>query len=222
MRKISQIIHMPDERSVEVEGETRGDRLRLRARLVDCGIVVESLMRDYDAVDRDAPAKFQREFEAITSLAIAGPLFPHDLTSLRCPAAPPHWRDAVVFGIVVGTPGRPQVQYIPPEPLTPSLIETAAPCTPREVFRIAAVCVKDRCPHWQEDSLGAENDGRCSLVERVVEGFEPVNLHPCGIRSVCRWFAQEGPPACRVCPGVATDIGELPQDAEAEVNVTFF
>jgi hypothetical protein len=114
------------------------------------------------------------------------------------------------------------VQYIAPEPLTAASIEAAEPCTPREVFRIAAVCVKRRCRHWAEGNDGAENDGRCSLVERVVDTFPLVDLQACGIRSVCRWFAQEGASACRACPGVATDIGELPQEAEAEADVAFF
>jgi hypothetical protein len=220
MRKISQTLRLPDGRSIECEAETRGDRLRLRARLVDAnGVIVESLMRDYTADDPNAVADFTAEFTRITGVGID--LFP-DLTSLRCPAAPPHWQDAVVFGIAAGTPERPKVQYIAPEPLTITLIEAAEPCTPREVFRIAAVCIKGDCHHWRSGSDGAEGDGRCSLVERVVDTFPPVDLQACGIRSVCRWFAQEGASACRACPGVATDIGELPQEAEAEADVVFF
>jgi hypothetical protein len=223
MRKIRQTHRLVDGRSIEVEAETRGDRLRLRARLVDAaGIVIDSLRRDYDAADPNARADFQAELEVVSGIAIGGPLFPQDLTSLRCPAAPPHWQDTVVFGIAAGTPERPEVQYIAPEPLTAASIEAAEPCTPREVFRIAAVCVKRRCRHWAEGNDGAENDGRCSLVERVVDTFPLVDLQACRIRSVCRWFAQEGASACRACPGVATDIGELPQEAEAEADVAFF
>jgi hypothetical protein len=68
---------LPDGREIEASWQIAGGRLRLRARLVDTnGIVVESLMRDYDAADPNARADFQAEFEAIASVAIDGPLFP--------------------------------------------------------------------------------------------------------------------------------------------------
>jgi hypothetical protein len=222
MRKISQTHRLEDGRSIEVEAETRGNRLRLRARLVDNDIVVETLRREYAADDPSAVADFIAEFVRIAGIDLDRPLFPSDLTSLRCPAAPAHWEDATVWGIVAGSVEEPRVAPIPPEPVTAALIAAAAPCTPREVFRIAAVCVKSRCRHWRAGNDGAESDGKCSLVERVIDGFTLLELQPCCIRPVCRWFAQEGPAACRVCSGVATDVGELPQEAEAEADVAFF
>jgi hypothetical protein len=223
MRKISQTHRLPDGRSIEVEAETLGKRLRLRARLVDTGgFVVEALSRTYPADAPNVISDFTAEFASVTGISLDRPLFPSDLSSLRCPAAPPHWQGAVVWGIAAGTPDAPHVTPIPPEPLTPALIAAADPCTPREVFRIAAVCVKGACRHWRDGRDGAEGDGRCSLVERVVDAFPPSELQPCGIRQVCRWFNQEGAQACRVCPGVATDTGELPQEAEAEGDVSFF
>jgi hypothetical protein len=223
MRKISQIHRLPDGRSIELEAETRSNRLRLRARLVDTGgFVVEALSRTYPADDPNAIGDFTAEFASVTGISIDRPLFPQDLSSLRCPAAPPHWQDALVWGIAGGTIDEPHVTPIPPEPLTPAWIAAAAPCTPREVFRIAALCVKGACRHWRDGNDGAENDGRCSLVERVVESFAPVELQRCDIRSVCRWFNQQGAAACKVCPGIVTDLGELPQDVESESDVAFF
>ena len=132
---------------------------------------------------------------------------------LQCPAAPPHWPDVVIWGIAAGTPEQPRVVPVPPEPFTQAHAEAALPATPREVFRLAAPCIEDGCPHWQ---------GACSLVQRVVAAFPKVKLQPCGIRPVCRWFALERLTACRVCPGVVTDLGELPQEPERETEVRFF
>jgi hypothetical protein len=104
------------------------------------------------------------------------------------------------------------------------LLAQAAPATPREVYRMAAVCIKGGCPHWRDGTTGA-GDGNCSLVERVIAAYPTAiedKLQPCGIRSVCRWFAQEGAAACRACPGVVTDLGELPQSRDAEADVPFF
>ena len=140
--------------------------------------------------------------------------------ALQCPAAPQWWPDAVVWGVAAGTAEAPRVVPIAPQPVTEELLALAFPATPREVFRFAATCVKGECRHWRSGTDGAE--GRCSLVERVVAQYPEVGLQPCGIRSACRWFAQEGPAACRVCPGVVTDYGELPQDADSEGLVKFF
>jgi hypothetical protein len=34
------------------------------------------------------------------------------------------------------------------------------------------------------------------------------SLPPCKIRHECRWFLQEGRPACRRCPQVITEVRE--------------
>jgi hypothetical protein len=214
-------------RSIQATAEGQGGTLRLRAHLVEADQVVTAHRRDYrfsDDTIAQFVADFTAEFAAIAGLFIET-LFPADLFSLKCPAAPPHWEDPLVWGIAAGTVEHPQVIQIPPEPLTPDWLAKAEPYTPREVYRIAARCVKGGCRHWQDGANGAEHDGVCSLVERVIAGYPAAvgeKLQPCGIRSVCRWFAQEGPAACRVCPGVVTDLGELPQDAENEKDVAFF
>jgi hypothetical protein len=76
---------------------------------------------------------------------------------------------------------------------------------PEERFRFANTCVEGLCRQW---------DGkRCTVPMHVApvlgtgEGDTP--LHPCAIRTACRWFRQEGPSACRICPGVITDTPEM-------------
>jgi hypothetical protein len=212
-------------RSIETAAEIQGNRLRLRARLVDDGLITESLRRIYAADDENAIAEFTVEWERITRASLDRPLFPADFRSLRCPSAPTWFPDPVVFGIVGGTPERPHVTMIPAEPVNAAELEVlAAPATVREVFRIGGVCIREGCRHWRAGNDGAENDGACTLVERVVAANPPVvdKLQRCDIRHVCRWWAQEGPEACRICPGIVTDFGELPQDAESEVAVAFF
>lgn len=141
---------------------------------------------------------------------------------LDCPAAPQHWKGAVVFGVAGGTPEAPEIIPVEPQPVTPEVLALAAPATPREVFRMAATCIKHRCRHWDTAQPGAQGDGACSLVQRVVTSFAATaELPVCGIRASCRWWAQEGRAACLGCPGVVTDIGELPQDQEGEADVPF-
>jgi hypothetical protein len=199
-----------------------------RARSCEDDFVVAAHKRDYRlaySTITESVDEFTAEFEGIARVAPPIPLLPADPFSPMCPAAPAHWKDSILWGIAAGTVEQPQVTPIPPEPLTPELLARAAPCTPREVYRIAATCVKGGCRHWRDGRDGAEGDGCCSLIERVIARYPRIvddRLRPCGIRSVCRWFAQEGPPACRVCPGVCTDIGEIGQSPEEEQNVNFF
>jgi hypothetical protein len=76
---------------------------------------------------------------------------------------------------------------------------------PEKRFRFAAPCIKSGCVEW----TGA----RCQVIERAltravsnVKGGSLRNdLPPCTIRSECRWFGQEGPKACGVCPHVMHD-----------------
>lgn len=78
---------------------------------------------------------------------------------------------------------------------------------PEERFRFANTCVEGKCVQWD----GAKS--RCGVIDSVVpflgngEGDAP--LQPCSIRSACRWFRQDGPSSCRICPGVITEIPEM-------------
>jgi hypothetical protein len=75
---------LPDGRQIETEAERRGNRLRLRARLIDSnGIVQESLRRTYDPGDANAVADFEAEFARITGITLDRPLFPGESSSVR-------------------------------------------------------------------------------------------------------------------------------------------
>jgi len=68
-------------------------------------------------------------------------------------------------------------------------------------FRFAAPCVRSSCVFW---------DGSCRAIDAAHEDFDAAtpsdvdSLPRCGIRESCRWWAQEGAAACRVCPYVRT------------------
>ncbi|HEY1615542.1 MAG TPA: hypothetical protein VGF97_17825 [Rhizomicrobium sp.] len=80
-------------------------------------------------------------------------------------------------------------------------IDRARPDGPIETqFRFADTCVEHDCLQW---------DGSKCNVPRTVgrflgSGEGTSKLKPCPIRTECRWFSQEGPSACRICPGVTT------------------
>ena len=120
---------------------------------------------------------------------------------LMCPSVPPHYPDAVAFGVVTGTADAPDmVPLIPAVPVTDELLAMAAPVSPGEVFRFAAGCIQGGCRHWEADTK------RCRLVAKTVQ-LAPVvveKLKPCAIRSDCRWWRQEGKAACVRCPQVAS------------------
>ena len=83
---------------------------------------------------------------------------------------------------------------------------------PEKRFRFSSPCLKDGCKQW--------SDGQCGVIRRVLEavaldeGEAPTAeaeladesaLQPCAIRGRCRWFAERGRAACRICPEVVTD-----------------
>jgi hypothetical protein len=82
---------------------------------------------------------------------------------------------------------------------------------PEERFRFANTCVEGKCVQWDGQKK------RCGVIDSVVpflgNGEGTSALQPCVIRTACRWFRQDGPPACRICPGVITEIPERPAGA---------
>jgi hypothetical protein len=104
-----------------------------------------------------------------------------------------------VLGVVERTGEGFEVSYLN-EPLaaTPEVLALASPAHPTEVFRLAAVCQTDRCPHF--------DGANCGLATRIVQILPAVvdKLPRCQIRSECRWFHQEGAAACRRCPQIST------------------
>jgi len=117
-----------------------------------------------------------------------------------CPSADSSWRGVVAFGIIGGTPGQPEVKYLPePVAVTEELLSFANPVTPAEVFRFAAPCMNAGCAHFKGNA--------CSLVSRVVKMLPQAvdQISRCAIRASCRWWRQEGVAACRRCPQVVTE-----------------
>jgi sterol desaturase/sphingolipid hydroxylase (fatty acid hydroxylase superfamily) len=73
---------LPDGREIEVSADRRGNTLRLRANLVNVGVIEAAHSRDY-AFDPDTTAyniaEFTAEFETIAGIEMSWPLFPADL-----------------------------------------------------------------------------------------------------------------------------------------------
>jgi len=123
-----------------------------------------------------------------------------------CPSAQPHMTDAVVFGVVTGTPEFPSVRHLErPIPAGDSVLALAAPVKPTEVFRFAAACAGGLCQHF--------DGANCRLVRRIVEMVPPVigTPPPCPVRPACRWWQEEGRDACVRCPQVVTDRYGAPE-----------
>lgn len=121
-----------------------------------------------------------------------------------CPEDPTLYEKAI-FGIVGGTPEQPTVNYLPePVPFTTEQAEgwlADSPIAPDEIFRAAGRCKGAICRQWDE------NRERCTLVDRWLTALEPVTdeLPRCALRAAgCRAWQQNGPEACRRCPGFAT------------------
>ena len=104
-----------------------------------------------------------------------------------------------VFGVVGGTATEPNLSYLDQTtPVSDEIISMAGPVKPTEVFRLAAPCVESKCCHF---------DGQdCRLAARIVQILPAVSesLPTCAVRKDCRWFQQEGRPACMRCPQVIT------------------
>lgn len=119
--------------------------------------------------------------------------------NLLCPSAHPEMQNSRIFGVIGGTVEAPRLQYLDhAAPTSEDLLALAAPVKPIEVFRIAATCVEKACRHF---------DGKdCQLATRIVQILPAVvdTLPPCKVRQECRWFQQEGRPACFRCPQVVT------------------
>lgn len=119
---------------------------------------------------------------------------------LMCPSAQPEMADAVVLGVRGGTEQSPTISYLDqPVPVTPQLLALANPVRPAEVFRFAARCEEGACKHFDSTN--------CRLATRIVNILPAVvdSLPPCRIRHECRWYLQEGRPACVRCPQVVTE-----------------
>lgn len=85
---------------------------------------------------------------------------------------------------------------------------------PESRYRFTGPCREEGCAQW--------TGRRCAVVDHILDdppdpdpGHGPRRpetstggaLPVCGIRADCRWFAQRGAAACRVCPSVVADVG---------------
>lgn len=119
--------------------------------------------------------------------------------SKLCPSAQPGMDRCRVLGVVRQEGSTPILEYLNQLlPATPEILAMAAPLQPTEVFRLAATCAEHKCPHFD----GAD----CRLATRVVQILPATvdTLPPCIIRKECRWYSQEGSPACKRCPEITT------------------
>ena len=128
--------------------------------------------------------------------------------SKLCPSAQPGMDQCRVLGVVQRDSPAPTLQYLNEHvPATPEVLALAAPLKPTEVFRLAATCAEQQCPHFD----GAD----CRLAARIVQILPAVvnTLPPCIIRKQCRWYSQEGGAACKRCPEVTTVSYDLSPQA---------
>ena len=127
--------------------------------------------------------------------------------TLMCPSAQPDMEDCRVLGVVGGTADQPRTAYLTQIlPASPEVLAMAEGAQPGEVFRLAARCEESKCSHF---------DGHdCRLATRIVQILPAVvdALPACVMRPECRWYQQEGRPACFRCPQVVTSLRSPSQD----------
>jgi len=119
--------------------------------------------------------------------------------AVLCPSAPMH-SGGVLLGIVLAD-GR--VAFAPDRIVVDhDFVESAQQGRPAEKrFRFAGACVQSACRQW--------SGSRCGVIDRVLDAVPSEDytsdLPVCSIRAQCRWFAQNGATACKVCSMVITD-----------------
>lgn len=118
---------------------------------------------------------------------------------------------------VVGPSGR--VAFLPSGPRVDSdMIDRLAEFGPvTESYRFAGPCVTSGCIYWAQerchvpDVVRHERE-RSGTAPLGASGGDPggdprehtVELPACAIRPSCRWWLQDGPSACALCPVVVT------------------
>jgi len=118
----------------------------------------------------------------------------------------------VLFG-VVGTQGvvEPLSRPIPVRNELVQIVRKSEALA--QNLRFAAPCVEGRCGQWSA--------GRCTVPMRVFEQLgksDEGRLSWCGLRPECRWYAQEGLAACRVCPQVRTHVSDALETGEQHAS----
>lgn len=72
---------------------------------------------------------------------------------------------------------------------------------PEKRFRFSNICIQSGCKQWTGNRCGVIDE----VLNMVEEKYWKNNLPRCSIRQTCRWFAQSGANACKVCPLIITD-----------------
>jgi hypothetical protein len=123
-----------------------------------------------------------------------------------CPSAQPGLSRSVLIGVVDKSRCGDFVSYLPePVAVTDGTIVafTGGPVQATQLFRFAAPCEKSGCHNWSGST--------CGVAKRIVQILPAVvsELPDCVLRPSCRWFRQEGQPACLRCPQVVTDDADF-------------
>jgi hypothetical protein len=112
-----------------------------------------------------------------------------------CPNALP-----VVGGLIIGVVNeQDEVTLLPqPEVIDKEFYDTVIQNTGMDVqFRFSKPCIQGKCGHWTGHSCNVPGRVMQRVEARMVaEGTLPL----CEIRPSCRWYTQEGPAACHICP----------------------
>ncbi len=140
--------------------------------------------------------------------ADSGPGQRQERTAKACPSALCQ-ENALLLG-VVGPDG--VLAYIQP----PTRIGTEFVSRARELghperrFRFSDTCVEGACPQWTGSGCGVIDIAIGPAPDKPETGdaAQPgKSLPACVIRHSCRWYAQRGAAACRVCPAIVADTG---------------
>lgn len=111
------------------------------------------------------------------------------------------------------------VTYVTPSPVVGREFVAAAQAAgdPERRFRFAAPCVEGACSRWTGSRCGVV-DLALTVAPHRAEADDARPLPRCSVRARCRWFAQSGRDACRVCPEVL-NVQPAPPAATSERGV---
>jgi hypothetical protein len=118
-----------------------------------------------------------------------------------CPSTPK--ANATVFLGMITPAGR--VAYVTPRLAADVALAGLPEATTAEEsrYRLAGPCVTSSCGFWTGDHCGLGARLATSYAETAAPA--ETELPHCAIRRTCRWYAEQGAPACAACSYVVTD-----------------